>query len=85
MSKRVSQPPPDNLIKPPPPPAPPPLHDEEETMGDKKQENELVRLIQILEGAGYRVLKAEIIQEPVRHGLIDITIRDSSAAYISAI
>jgi len=76
MSKRVSQPPPDNLIKPPPPPAPPPLHDEEETMGDKKQENELVQLIKILEEAGYRVIG--IVEKGIYPRFIEITVQNKS-------
>jgi len=41
----------------------------------EKQENELVRLIQLLEEAGYQVLKVEDIKEPVRYGYIDLSIR----------
>ena len=54
-------------------------------MGKKKQENELIRLINVLEEAGYEVLKAEIVQEPVRYGLIDITIKDPSAVQINIV
>jgi len=60
----------------------------EKTMDEKTQktqENELVRLIRLLEEAGYKVVKAEIVQEPERHGLIDITVRNSAASYVSVV